>query len=501
MNPGTPAPLRMNPPAALPLPLPVPAPAIPPPAPAYRVGTLTYTKWGLCLLFFWLLLGDVVFVLMDQLEPRILPVVLKGHGATDKEIAIIVGSITALFNLLVTPVVSYRSDRKRSRLGRRIPYLLWSSPFVALFLGLTPFAPEITTWLLRWPAAKSALEALPVSSPVVVTYGVLAVLFQGFHMVVASIYFYLFRDVVPEAFLGRFLALFRVVGSLATFILNYWLLGMAHTHTKEIFIGVGVASALGFLLMCRFVREGEYPPIETKADRAAAGTTGILRAGRIFLTESFSEPVYWWTYIARMMIYAAVTVNSFLVFFPQQELGLSLDQVGKLSSWASFVWLPLALPLGWALDRWGPMRTMTVCLIGYMVALAGSFLFVTGPTSFLVSSLCTGSFFPMLMLGQSMLAQRVFHPQRMGQLSAANSILQSVIIALVIGPATGWLLDALKGFRFTLEIPLVDPVVIGPYRFVYLILLVLSAISLAATRVAQRHWNRLGGDHAYAPPL
>ncbi|QYM78875.1 MFS transporter [Horticoccus luteus] len=475
--------------------------AAPADRPVYRVGTLTYTKLGLGMLFFWLLLGDVVFMLMDQLEPRILPVVLKGHGASDKEIAIIVASIAALFNLIITPVVSYRSDRKRSRWGRRIPYLFWASPFIALFLGLTPYAPEITAWLLRWPAVRSLWVSLPLTSPVVLTYGVLAVLFQGFHMVVASIYFYLFRDVVPEQFLGRFLSLFRIFGSLATFVLNYWLLGMANTHTKEIFVGTAIASGVGFLLMCCFVREGEYPPAETPREKAAGGSGGFVRAAKIFVTESYSAPVYWWTYLARMMIYAALVVQAFLVFFPEQELAMPLDQVGKLSSWASFVWIPLAFPLGWALDRWGPLRTMSLCLIGYIAALAGSFFFVTGPTSFLISTLCTGSFFPMLMLSQSMLAQRIFHPLRMGQLSSANAMIQSLVIAAVIGPATGWLFDALHGFSHTLHVPWVGAVILGPYRFVFIVLIVLSSLSLVGTRMANRHWLKLGGPAHYTPPL
>lgn len=473
--------------------------ASPAPAPIYRVGTLTYTKWGLSMLFFWLLLGDVVFVLMDQLEPRILPVVLKGHGATDKEIAIIVGSITALFNLIITPVVSFRSDRKRSRWGRRIPYLLWSAPFIGLFLGLTPFAPEITTWLLHWAPLRIWLESLPVSSPVIVTYGVLAVLFQGFHMVVASIYFYLFRDVVPEQFLGRFLALFRVFGSIATFILNYWLLGMAHTHTKEIFIGVGAACTVGFLLMCFFVREGEYPPVETKVDTGDG--PGWLRSGRVFVVESFRAPIYWWTYLARMAIYAAASVQAFLVFFPEEELGLSLDRIGKLSAWASFVWLPLAFPLGWLLDRWGAQRVLRLCLLGYIVTLAGSFFFVVGDRTFFISAVTTGAIFPMLMLGQSMLAQRIFHPQRMGQLSSANALLQSFVIAVIVGPATGWLFDALTGFHAVLHVPLAGEVVVGRYRFIFLVLIALSLVSFAATYLIDREWNKLGGPKHYAPPL
>ena len=41
---------------------------------SFHVGTLVYTKATLARLFFWLLWGDVCFMLMENVVPSILPV-------------------------------------------------------------------------------------------------------------------------------------------------------------------------------------------------------------------------------------------------------------------------------------------------------------------------------------------------------------------------------------------------------------------------------------------
>jgi MFS family permease len=125
------------------------------PSHVYRAGTLLYTKAGLFSLFFWLLAGDFVFSLMDTVEPRLLPLILKQHGASNEQIAVIVTSIAATVNSIVNPIVSYRSDRTQTRWGRRIPYLAVATPFLAIFLALTPFAPEILNALLKAPPSKA----------------------------------------------------------------------------------------------------------------------------------------------------------------------------------------------------------------------------------------------------------------------------------------------------------------------------------------------------------
>jgi MFS family permease len=463
----------------------------------HTVGTLSYTRLGLCAVFFWLLLGDIAFVLVDQLEPRLLPVILKAHGAADREITIIISSIAAILNFAIAPVVSFRSDRTRTRWGRRIPYLVFAMPFASFFLVLTPHAPRVAEWLLGMPAAKAVLESLPVTSPVIAVYALFVALYQVFHLVTASIYFYLFRDVVPANYLGRFLALFRVFGSVGTFVINYWLLGLALTHTWQIFTGVALFYAGSFAAMCFFVREGGYPQPEYIP---ASGKPRWLDSAKTFVTESYGRAVYLWTYLARLMLYATVPVQAFLVLFPQRELGLELDRIGKLSSWGAFAWLPFALPLGWLIDRWGPIRVMAILLWLFLGALAGSFLFVTGETSFFISSLLVGAIFPMLMLAQIVLAQHMFPAARMGQFSSANSMLQAIVIALVIGPGTGVLLDALKDFRWHINTVFAGELAVGPYRLVYLILIALGAFSLLGIYMARRQWIRHGGPANYTPP-
>ncbi len=56
--------------------------------------------------------------------PALLPILLKEHGATNKEIVIIVSTIFMVMNAALNPVISYQSDRFRSRWGRRRPFIL-----------------------------------------------------------------------------------------------------------------------------------------------------------------------------------------------------------------------------------------------------------------------------------------------------------------------------------------------------------------------------------------
>jgi len=188
-----------------------------------------HAKAGLVALCAWLLAGDFIFIIINQIEPLVLPIVLKRHGATDQQIALLLSSIPAMIGLIVNPIVSYRSDRTRSRWGRRIPYLAVATPLVTLFLALTPFAPDI---------------ARHTTGSVVLTFGLLIGLYQLFQSVVGAVYFYLLRDVVPMKVMGRFLSVMRIFSALGMFVLNYWLIGLAETHAKEIFVGVALLNLI-----------------------------------------------------------------------------------------------------------------------------------------------------------------------------------------------------------------------------------------------------------------
>ena len=484
----------------MPLAPPHPLAPVPGPTAVYRAGTLVYTPRGLAAVFAWLLAGEVVFTLIDMLEPKVLPVLLKLHGASDKEIGVIVGSFNAILQLIIMPPLGYYSDRLRTRWGRRIPVLFWVTPFVTVFLAATPFAPEVAAWLLRFDGTGGWLRALPVA-PVILVFAGLVLLYRGFQTMTNVMFFGLLRDVVPDSHMGRFLALFRIFGAGGTFIITYWLLGRVTTHSREIFLGVALLNLAGFSAICWFVREGEYPvvnpPPAGEARRAAFG-----RAVRTFIAESYRHPVYLWVYFVRICLYGALLgLSGFIIFFPQYELGMDLGAVGRMLSWPSLVWVVIAYPVGRLVDSRGASYVLGIGLVVITLGYGLSFFLVVGPWTFLVSSLVTGVAFWVVMLAQLKLTQEIFHPLRYSQLAGANTIVQSIIIALLISPGAGWILDAMKGWHYTLTLPAVGDVVLGPYRFVNLMLGALYGLAWFGLRQVERHKAALGGPDHYVAPL
>lgn len=472
-----------------------------PPA-AYRAGTLVYNAASLRSVFAWLLGAEVVFTLIDMIEPKVLPVLLKGHGATDTQIAIIVGSFNAVLQLIIMPPLGYCTDRLRTRWGRRIPVLFWVTPFVTLFLALTPFAPEIARWLESFDGLGAWLKSLSVA-PVIVVFGALVFLYRVVQTMTNTTFFGLLRDVVPETHMGRFLALFRVFGAAGTAIITYWLLGLTNTHSKPIFIGIALLNLVCFLALCWFVREGEYPPVEKNPAGDGAGRGArFVAAVKVFVRESYRHPVYLWIYFIRICLYGALLgLSGFIIFFPQYELGMTLTEVGHMLTWPSLIWVVIAYPVGKMVDtrgatyvlRWG----LVMITLGYVL----SFFLVVGPMTFLLSSLVTGTAFWIVMMAQLKLTQEVFHPQRYSQLAGANTIVQSLMIAVIISPACGWILDALKGWTHTLLLPGVGDVVLGPYRMVNLMLGLCYGLAWFGLNRLQHAMRKHGGPDNYQAPL
>ena len=96
---------------------------------------------GLLLTVLLIGIGAFGYFLMSSLVGAFLPVELEKMGASNTFIGIFITSIPYVLNMIITPVVSFQSDRLRTRLGRRMPYILCSAPFVTLFLILIGWTP------------------------------------------------------------------------------------------------------------------------------------------------------------------------------------------------------------------------------------------------------------------------------------------------------------------------------------------------------------------------
>lgn len=295
-----------------------PPPAAPPggspqeakPGPTlYRIGTLAYTKAGLFMLFGWLLWGDFCFTLFESVGgPHILVLYLQdSFKVSNLTVTALFVTVPMAIGVVVGPILSFKSDRHRGKRGRRIPYILWTTPFLCLFAAAIGYADDIISLTKTMIPPDSALLDPFVVSMVIIAFLVIG--FSFFNEFVNTVFWYLFADVVPQEYIGRFLGLFRLVGAGAGFLLNYFLGEYMLSHMRVIHVGVAILYFVGFTLMCLRVKEGEYPPVLDVTEKSS-----FMDKARLYFRECFTHPIFLLVYASSFLFVFARTASMSPVF-------------------------------------------------------------------------------------------------------------------------------------------------------------------------------------------
>jgi MFS family permease len=459
------------------------------PAKTYHCGTLTYTKAGLLALFAWLLWGDFCFTLMEAVVPTIMPLKLKALGCPNWVLGMIMTTVLGILNIGITPYLSFKSDRYRSRWGRRMPFIIWTIPFLSVSLALLGCSENISVVLQRH------VPFLQQFAPATLTIGVIGIfitVFQFFNMFVNTVFWYLFNDVVPPQFLARFLGMFRIAGTCASALYSYFIFQYAESNMREILLGAAILYFIGFSAMTLRVKEGKYPPIEGESDKENKGLGGI----KTYFKESFSARIYWLAFLLTGIQSAAGGIGIFGIFF-NREMGLSLKQLGQLGAIGSVAALITMYFTAVFVDRWQPMRVNTYIAVFGVVSCSMSwvwpFINIPGDCFFwlCLSTTLITSFqgalagacgFPMLM--------RLFPQSRFGQFCSANALV-GALFRLPAGMAAGFFIDILRYFCGGTDYA---------YRFLFVWTLPFTTIAAGIAVYLYRCWYRLGGDANYHPP-
>ncbi len=400
-------------------------------------GTLRYTPATLVVLFGWLLWGDFTLTFMESL-PGLLVMQLKDHKEISNEaIVILLSTLATVCNIVLNPVISYSSDRHRSRWGRRRPFLMFATPFVALFLITIPWSPEITTGLLKLDWARSILSLFPLA-PLVLVFGFLIVGFQVFNMFICTTYFYLIPDTVPEPLIGRFYGLFRVFGLLAYIGFTWFLGGQAHQHMKLIFALFAGLYAVSFILMCVKVREGDYPEIKEEHGRWYSPIKN-------YFGECFGNLRNWVIFLAYAAIQWASCAGVFTLLFYRDQIHLTETEYFRLASASSVACLLLSMPFGALVDRLGSQKSLMIGLCSGIVICLTSFLFIHSRTSaFILGFMMQVPVF-VIILALNKWTVDMYPRTQYGQYGSAGAIVGAVGIML-LGPLAGKLVDLLDNY-------------------------------------------------------
>ena len=280
----------------------------------WKTGTLVYSSTGLAMLFFWLLWGDFTWAMKDRAVGPSATLLIKQIGVSDFLYALIVIAFPCSTNIFLSPIISYLSDRHRGPHGRRIPFLLFTTPFIVLGLyglGLTP---------LLGGKLHELFPALTLHGGRLLVFCISWVILDFGTTLAGTLFNALVNDVVPRELLGRFYGLFRMISLGAGILFNFFLLKEVEHYVLWIFVGIGTLYGVGLFSLCFNVKEGEYPPPEQpeqqKNQTAVASILSVWQAALNYLRQSFSLGYYRKIMLAQTLLTLSFSpVNSFSILY------------------------------------------------------------------------------------------------------------------------------------------------------------------------------------------
>jgi MFS family permease len=424
--------------------------------------------------FFWLLWGDFALAMRDRLVPPVMQLLFKNFGASDMVSGLIFTSLPAALGMIIGPIVSYKSDRLRTKWGRRIPFLIVPVPFMVLsMIGLAncPWLGERLSHLLgSWSPG--------FNWSVVIVMGIFWTLFEVCCVTSGAIFGALVNDVVPQVVIGRFYGLFRVASLIAGILLFFNLKENAETHFTWIFLGVGALYGIGFTLMCLKVKEGEYPPAPVVSDGPR-----IFSAVKTYFKDGFGHPYYLWYFAATVLASLSnLPFNLYSVFYAK-SIGMDMAIYWDCLGLTYIFSLALSYPLGSLADRFHPLRIGIAVLAAYALVMVCGGLLVRDSSTFSVALVVHGVFAGCVITATASLGQRLLPRDKFAEIGSAGGIIGAVS-AMLLAPALGKFLDYTH----------------HNYRYTFFFSAILTLMALGAFFVLHGRFITLGGPRNYVAP-
>ena len=391
--------------------------------------------------------------------------------------AIITSTAPALIGIVLAPIVSIASDRYRSALGRRIPFLIASTPIAVLAMSGLAFTPVLAEF------SHQLIPGLSLTAVKILFITVFWTILSVTSVVGGVVFFGLLNDVVPDKLLGRFYGSFRAISLIDGMIFNYWLIGLAPTHYTILMFGLTVLFGAALMLMSFNVKEGIYPE-QPMARHENTGIIGkIWEETRSYLALCFSSRYYLSIFVMlTLAVIAFMPINTFALLY-SIHIGIGMEHYGKILALTYGISLGLAIPLGWLSDKFHPLRMAIITLALYAIVMFAAYFTVVDAKSFSVALLLHGVLSGTYLTCTASLGNRLFPKATYAQFMAGAGILTS-LSSFVIPFGVGALID----FRG------------GDYRWTFVVSIILAALSIVASVVVYRAFKKLGGPDAYIAP-
>jgi len=411
----------------------------------------------------------------ERSVPNVMQLLFQKFGASNFVSSLLIATLPYGLIMLIGPIVSYRSDRYRSRWGRRIPFLAIHIPFVVLSMVAVAFSPVLGQGLHQLLGQSSPGLSTCTLIIIALGWGV----FELATVVANAVFYGLINDVVPSSLLGRFYGVFRAISLIASILFNYFIFGKAEEHFPLVFLGIGLVYGLSFTMMCLKVKEGEYPPPPIPK----AGGGNFFLAARTYFHECFSKPYYLWVFISIALPQIAfIGVNLFSVYYAK-SLAMDMGFYGKCLALTYGCSLVLSYPLGMLADKFHPLRTSLVVISLYALVTAAGAIFSTNPETFAVFFVLHGILSGSWFTSSLSLPLRMFPKENFSQFYSALYMFIGLGI-MTAGPIVGQLIDLTNKF----------------YQLTFIASSTIAFLAIIIGLIVHSKFMKLGGPKDYVPP-
>ena len=445
----------------------------------YSIGTLTYTMPRLLFVSFWVL-GALLSLnlLAYKMVPTLMPILFDQHHVSASTMAILTSSIPSIINVFVCPFISTLSDKTRTRWGRRIPYLAVSTPFVVGIMILIAYEPDIAAFIQRVCLPETGLNQIGTW-----VLAVLVIVFQLAYLIPGSVVYYVYADVIPKQFIGRFMAASSFLGTGVTFVFNYFVLAPAVDNPKIWFPIIGGLYFFSYLMLCLFVKEGEYPPVDDNINRQDKLIKRIKEHVALYFRECYSFRIYIMLFITTGVTQASTLCRGmFNLLFATKDLGMTPKEFGNTMAIGAVIAAVIVLPMGRIMDKLHPIYIFMVSGFVIIAMNLWGYFFVTDAASFTVVGVAIVVIYAIQSLASGPLLLYLVPREQYGQFASANSLINCSIMffASMLG---GYCTDLFG------------------YRMIFIWDFLLTILATVTLFVVYADWKRAGGKENYVAPL
>jgi maltose/moltooligosaccharide transporter len=269
------------------------------------------------------------------------PVFLKDSFGLPSTVIGLIMTIDNVFAILLLPFLGALSDRTRTRLGRRRPYILGGSLFAAVFFILVPFANDARALgLVMGTIVLMNLSMAFFRSPVIA----------------------LMPDITPSKFHSQANGVINFMGGLGALLVYFGGKPLfAKSAGLPFFVG-GCAMFAACLLVVLFIREPDPGPVESSKHGVLRDSfrelTGNLRdvfKGEKSLLGILCAILCWFV--------GYNALETFFTSYAKFHLGIQESTAAMVLGFFSVAFMVSAIAAGYLGARWGRRPTIRVGLV------------------------------------------------------------------------------------------------------------------------------------------